>query len=382
MGMIKKNILKKIGFLLICMGAGVVIGIVTKKANIIELPSSADLGFTKLELLLTLFSSIPVGLFLSILIHELGHLLFGVIAGMKAHSFVIGPFNYEFRNGEQKSRFQFTKFFPGGFALSIPSSQESSRKETIWFIIGGPFFSLLLAIAGIYLGIISSGTPSIFYTATGIISLTLGLTNLYPKQIGALRTDGDRLLINLRGGPKAEAMNAQFIMNAYIMNDGLPTDWPEDLINTLENAEENSPEWAAGVNFRYLQAIHSENWQSARSHLNKVLAGIDEKTDQEQISYKNEDAMLKALGENKYSEAAEVLREGKKSQFTQKHVEKIYQAIVRIADNEFEVAIKLLKEAKELSPKSSFKGMVPISDIKIKHLNRYLENMENQPPTI
>lgn len=105
-----------------------------------------------------------LGLFGSVLLHELGHALTARRFGIDTHSITLYPF--------------------GGIA-ALSAEPQTPRAE-LWIALAGPAVNFVLAAAG--LGLASLGTPLMGTFAA--INLALGLFNLLP----AFPMDGGRVL--------------------------------------------------------------------------------------------------------------------------------------------------------------------------------------------
>ncbi|WP_247019351.1 M50 family metallopeptidase [Kordiimonas laminariae] len=366
MNKIVKSILKLSAFAVV----GAVIGASAAAFADFQMP---DLGLSKTVTVISLILAIPIGLFTSILFHELGHMLFGVLAGMKAHAFIVGPFQWTFEDNRRLPSFELTASFNGGMALCKPSSPDAPAREFTLLIIGGPVASFLLTGVCILALPYTDPVTTIFLGMTAGISFFLGTVNLYPQTIGNLHTDGGRLLINLKGGKKAAEMNAQVQMSSYLFTPGSPKDWPETLIKTLQNAEEHSPEWLAGQYYGYTLSVLNQNWKEARTYLDKLLEKIEDRPAYEQVSYQQEEGLFLAISTFDFEAAKAKLNLREKTLFTSKHTKEIYHAIHYVADANYEDALLSLQKAEDLIPQGHFKGLRELSEIEIKIIRGYIE---------
>lgn len=148
---------------------------------------------TRLETLV-FFSSVIICPFFAILLHELGHLIVGLIQGFKLQLFVVAFLGI--KRLDDKVKFYFNKelqFF-GGIAATSPTKITNNLKNQFAFIlIAGPLSSLIFGALFLFL---FSITDSIFNTSlgiTGVISTGLFLATTLPAKSGVFFTDRKRM---------------------------------------------------------------------------------------------------------------------------------------------------------------------------------------------
>lgn len=153
--------------------------------------------------------SVVTALMMAIVIHELGHVLAGLWVGYEFFFVSVGPFKLERNAAGLKGTVDWhSPNLMGGLTLMLPYEQNESRRHEAWFIAGGPLasivlFAILTAIA------FSLGTSEIgswyvnamvyFSWMTAVVSLALGLINLYPENYGHIKSDGYHLRSIWRG---------------------------------------------------------------------------------------------------------------------------------------------------------------------------------------
>jgi hypothetical protein len=130
--------------------------------------------------------------FLSVFLHETGHIIVGLFAGFKVISFRI--FNREtiYENGE-KVRRKIKNNFSYGSCELINTKDEKLRKRFIAVTAGGLFMSLLVFAAYLTLNVVLSDINPYIYAGLApglIISLYVFLSCLIPAEIKGTHTDG------------------------------------------------------------------------------------------------------------------------------------------------------------------------------------------------
>lgn len=153
-----------------------------------------------------------IGMILSILIHEMGHILAGLVNGWKFYMLIIGPIKIYRENINEgiKVKFEKNMAYWGGTGAAIPASVDG-RNIDIWskVLIAGPLSSLAAAI--IFVPFILM-YKSFFWLMVSLVCLALGLVNIIPFSFrtGFFFNDGKRY-VRLRGkGRESEEEMAIF----------------------------------------------------------------------------------------------------------------------------------------------------------------------------
>ena len=143
---------------------------------------------------LIFFSSIILCPIFAIFLHELGHLMAGLIQGFKLQLFVVAFLGI--KREDDKVKFYFNKelqFFGGIAATSPQKITDNLKKQFAYILIAGPLFSLIFGVLFLFL---YSITDSIFNSSlgiTGIISSGLFLATTLPTKSGVFFTDRKRM---------------------------------------------------------------------------------------------------------------------------------------------------------------------------------------------
>lgn len=166
-------------------------------------------------------------LFFTLFIHELGHVLFGLWSGYRFNYLTVGPLTIE--NTERlRIKANDCWLLVGGVASCSPLSSdlESISKQHKSFVAGGPFFSIVLAIISLIVGI-TMGMG--FITYLGIFNLLIFCVTILPYQ-GAIKSDGRVLLELSRRGKQSEEFLISLLLIKEMNSPIHPTNWSRDLI--------------------------------------------------------------------------------------------------------------------------------------------------------
>lgn len=132
-----------------------------------------------------------------IVLHEAGHLLFGLLSGYRFLSFRIGSFVLIRDQGQFKIR-RFNIPGTAGQCLMIPPPMNDGNYPFVLYNLGGGLVNLLLGLPALFAGLF---IPSIQYPFNiilvlfGAAGLFFGLTNLIPLRIGGIANDGANIRI-------------------------------------------------------------------------------------------------------------------------------------------------------------------------------------------
>lgn len=190
------------GFIfLVCGAIGAIIGILSKiffKGFIDNYIKSDNylLEFLRCYGLLLIFI---LGNLLHIIIHEAGHLIFGLMTGYSFVSFRVGSFTLI----KEQGKISYKKFgIPGtaGQCLMMPPEIKDGKYPFIMYNYGGGIMNLIIAGVGILLAILIEGMPIlsailILISAGGIFA---ALTNIIPLKFGGIANDGYNVISMLK----------------------------------------------------------------------------------------------------------------------------------------------------------------------------------------
>lgn len=183
--------------------------------------------------------NIPVvlvgGLFLTILLHELGHLGFARLAGFKIVYLILGPLKLARTvQGWRLLSSGLTGFVLQGRVLAVPPpalwhEPEKLRRRLVWFFAGGPAVTLLQAVV---LGGMLFLTPDRTFNQVGrssLIALFLLTTMIlawifYPMKVNGIPNDATQILQLWRGGPATRRLIALLVLQGQLVAGVRPRD--------------------------------------------------------------------------------------------------------------------------------------------------------------
>lgn len=182
-------------------------------------------GFDALLLGIVLFLTGSIfSSFISVLLHEAGHMLFSLFCGFKITSFKI--FNREtiYMNG-RITRKKIKNNFSYGSCELVNKKQENIEKRFFWVTLGGILLSFIVFAAYLLMNIFLKNSHPYIYTfiCTGmLISLYIFLSALLPFEIRGTHTDGAILLGLAKSRDFAKVLTAILKIQAYLYEGRTP----------------------------------------------------------------------------------------------------------------------------------------------------------------
>lgn len=161
-----------------------------------------------------------------IIIHEAGHLIFGILTGYTFVSFRIASITLI----KENNKFKIKKFsIPGtaGQCLMMPPELKDGKYPFIIYNLGGGLMNLLISLASILIIIITENrvsTLNLILTLESIAGIIAGLTNIIPLKVGGVANDGYNILSMLkdeyaRYGFYAQLKTYALLTKGYRMKD-------------------------------------------------------------------------------------------------------------------------------------------------------------------
>jgi hypothetical protein len=222
-------------------------------------------------------SSVILCPFIAILLHELGHLLAGLIQGFKLQLFVVAFLGI--KRVDDKVVFYFNKdlqFFGGIAATSPQKITNYLKKQFAYILIAGPLSSLIFGLLFLFL---FKTTDSIFNSSIGIIGIIssgLFLATTLPSKSGVFFTDRKRMQRLLDKGRVGEIeysflkTTSQLLIDAHYKNISL-----EDLKIIQSDDEPIIQFWGYYYEFKYFEEIGNQDMiLTIKNHLNNYKEQI------------------------------------------------------------------------------------------------------------
>lgn len=172
------------------------------------------------------------------LIHESAHAVVGLALGMKLRAFIVGPFQWQMREGRWTFKFRLAEIFSlSGATGLIPTDPNQSRWEQIAMIAAGPVSNLLTGAVAAALAFSAEDYPWWsfweYFALFATVSLVGFLVNLIPFSPESAYSDGAQIYQILRGGPMADYRRVVLDVSSTTVTAHRPGDYD---VATIERA--------------------------------------------------------------------------------------------------------------------------------------------------
>ena len=224
------------------LGLGICWGLLTVRHR----EAAAVLTKSMPVFLLFWFGTFYLGLLLHTVIHEAGHLVFGLLTGYRLISFRIFGLLWKKENGRTCLKHMKLKGTAGQCLMAPPELQDG-RIPVVLYNLGGVLLNLLasLVFAGIALLLPHSSLLHVILLLLASIGVYLALVNGLPLRAGLINNDGRNLLDLTRSQEAVRGFWAQLKLNELSTAGVRPRDLPESLAPLPTDASMQNPMTAA-----------------------------------------------------------------------------------------------------------------------------------------
>lgn len=141
--------------------------------------------------LAVLFVGMYVGMFVQIVIHEGGHLVFGLLSGYKFSSFRIFSIMFLKENGKIKLK-RLSIAGTGGQCLMTPPDMVDGKIPVVLYNLGGSIMNVIASVIFWALSLVLKGIPllSTLLLIFAIVGIGFAITNGVPLRMGMVDNDG------------------------------------------------------------------------------------------------------------------------------------------------------------------------------------------------
>lgn len=238
---------------------------------------------------------LPVVVFLVLLVHEVGHVLGGRMAGFRFLFLVVGPLELRrdggvphggvphggvLRGGVPPGRARGAGLrvrlnrhvgLAGGVAGCVPGDDTRLRARMALFTAGGPLASLVLAVLALLSRRLWGGVPGALLGLTGLFSAAVFVLTVLPLRGSGFASDGARLGMLARGGAEAERWCGLAALSAASMGGVRPRDWMAALLSRATALQDGSPDDVSATLLAYARAVDAGELDVAETHLQRAL---------------------------------------------------------------------------------------------------------------
>lgn len=143
-----------------------------------------------------LFCVMYLAIFAHMLIHEAGHLVFGLISGYKFNSFRISSFMWVKENERIKLK-RLSIAGTGGQCLMIPPELQDGKMPFILYNIGGSLANIIVGavLLGVYFIFAYAAYISTIILLFAVVGFMIAVMNGVPMRMGTVDNDGYNTLV-------------------------------------------------------------------------------------------------------------------------------------------------------------------------------------------
>jgi hypothetical protein len=218
----------------------------------------------------------PGLVWVSVAVHEAGHLLGGAVTG--SHALGAFVFGTEFRRTRRGWRMRWTHRLRRGslgLAIVLPASGAHPRRSSVWLLLGGPLANGLLAVVCIGTVALIDPAPAENLLVSAFLLNLVGLVaNLLPFSTFGRSTDGLQLLALRKHDPGAMPGAAYARLQALSLEGVQAQALPESLLQTLESFEPPNGLLVASW-YRIIAARNVGDWQAMLERGDAFAARLD-----------------------------------------------------------------------------------------------------------
>ena len=233
----------------------------------IEGKSDSAIIFFFIAAIIELYAAI----YLQIIIHEAGHLVFGLLSGYKYSSFRIGSFMWVKTDGKLKFK-RFSLAGTGGQCLMIPPEMKDGKIPYVLYNLGGSLMNTAVSAVALVLYVVSGiGYFSLFCMIFAVIGFGFALMNGVPMRLGTVDNDGYNALSLGKNAGALRSFWVQMKANEQVARGVRLKDMPEEWFG-LPSDEEMQNSMTAVMGVFYCNRLMDEHrFDEAYSVMSELL---------------------------------------------------------------------------------------------------------------
>jgi hypothetical protein len=210
----KNKYLKYFGFAL----AIILFFILIKLSNVIEFAKNTKVETQEDKIILIV--GVIIIMHFVLLIHELGHVIMGLLQGFRFELLVVGLLGI--KREEEKIKIYLNKNFGyyGGLGLTVPKDDSSDNlRKFANVILAGPIASIVFAVICFFVVNYLANPYGVIVFTAGLASFGIFLATTIPSRSGMFYTDRKRYQRLIKAGKDQEVELAMLtILGSYVKN--------------------------------------------------------------------------------------------------------------------------------------------------------------------
>lgn len=243
---------------------GVVCGIFGVRQWLGGTGQSVSAGQEIVRLVFLLFF-LYVGFWIQMIIHEAGHLVFGLLSGYSFSSFRIGSVMLT-KKGKKLEWKQYSLMRTGGQCLMVPPNDSLEKIPYVLYNMGGVIANAVASMILVWIAKVlpSSGIRSGICMITAIAGLGSALMNGIPLHMEMIDNDGANTVSISKSEEAKRCFVSQMYINAYTTKGMRLKDMPDMWFRIPDEESRKNALCAANGVFACLRAIDQMDFEKAR----------------------------------------------------------------------------------------------------------------------
>lgn len=211
-------------------------------------------------------------LYIQLIIHELGHLIFGLISKYKFSSFRIG--NLILVKNNKKIKLKLLKISgTGGQCIMIPPKSENSKIPVILYNLGGALANIITAFIFIIFHIIVNDKVILAYIfdTLALFGIYFAALNGIPMKMGIIDNDGFNAISLSKDKSAQKAFLIQLKINEALSNNKRLKEMPAEWFEIDKNANLNNSLIAAILVLSCNRLLDEHEFKKANKKMDTIL---------------------------------------------------------------------------------------------------------------
>ena len=256
---------------------GAVCGVLMVQYMDKSVQSDASMG-EELFSLVCLFVGMYVAIFIQLIIHEAGHLVFGLLSGYKFSTFRIFSFMWVKENEKVRLR-RLSIAGTGGQCLMSPPDMKDGKIPLVLYNLGGSLMNVIASALFFVLYILTKDTPilSTMLLMCTIVGVGIAIMNGLPMRLGTVDNDGYNAFSLTRNSEAMRSFWIQMKVNEQLAKGVRLKDMPDEWFAVpSDEAMKNSMVVVMGV-FACNRLMDKQEFQEAdklMEHIVNIESGM------------------------------------------------------------------------------------------------------------
>lgn len=205
-----------------------------------------------------------------IIIHEAGHMVFGLLTGYRFLSFRIFSLTFVKKNGRIKRKKYSIKGTAGQCLMYPPKKKADGSFPYALYNLGGGFANLITSIPFVLAAIFTDNLYiRVAFIVFSVAGLLMAATNLIPMDLG-LNNDGMNLLSISKGEYYRDSFYLQLMINAEMSDGKLITDYEYELFDLPDGANDTNMLTAFNRFYSYYWLLANHDYDAAYELLSEM----------------------------------------------------------------------------------------------------------------